>query len=292
MKYGKPALTFERQRDLLTGRGLQVDDPARCLRWLKHHGYYRLSGYFVPFKAGTTDRFRGGATFDQIAGLYIFDRKLRLIVLDAIERIEISLRTALTYEIAHKYGPFGHTDPRNFAPGFKHTEFMNAVLEAERSSRETFLIHFRGKYTSERHLPLWMASELLSFGSISRLFKACHPDIKRSISRRFIVPDRVLINWFHVLSYVRNVCAHHSRLWNRELAITPMLPKPSAAWPYRVPRADRLYAVLVILRHCLLQTHPHCQWRSRLLALFDAHNAIDLAAMGMPSDWRAQPAWM
>src|SRR5262249_50797370 len=161
------------------------------------------------------DYFATGTTFDQIAGLYIFDRKLRLIVMEAIERFEVALRTGLTYGISHQYGPFGYVDPNNFDTRFDHEEFMNELAEAEKQSRETFVAHYRAKYDLEDHLPLWMASELMSFGRLSRVFKNTHPDIKKSFARRLNVPDtKIVSSWLHTLNYVRNVCAHHSRLWN------------------------------------------------------------------------------
>jgi abortive infection bacteriophage resistance protein len=289
MRYQKPALTYEEQYDLIVSRGLVVEDRLRLIRWLKHISYYRLSAYFIPFKIG--DQFNQGATFDQVAGVYIFDRKLRLILLDAVERIEVALRTDLTYEITHAYGPFGHTDPKNFDPAFDHEEFMNEVREAESDSRETFISHYRTKYTKEEHLPLWMASELLSFGCISKLYRACAPAIKRKIAGRFSVQDAQLASWFHALSYIRNVCAHHSRLWNRTLAVKPSIPNPSRGWPYQIPRSDRLYAILVIVRHCLLKISPSCHWRERMFAHFDRHPDIDLAAMGIPPNWRQLMPW-
>ena len=123
MKYPKPALTFHEQFGLLASRGLAVPDPERAMRWLRHVSYFRLSAYFLPFKSG--ENFKPGTTFDRVAGLYIFDRKLRLILLDAIERIEVALRTALTYEIAHRHGPFGYADAANFGSRFGHRTLMS-----------------------------------------------------------------------------------------------------------------------------------------------------------------------
>ena len=140
-------------------------------------------------------------------------------------------------------------------------------------------------------LPIWMASELLSFGWMSRIYGACHPLIKRKIAGRFNVQDWQLGSWLHTLSYIRNVCAHHSRLWNREIAIKPAIPRTSPAWPYLVPSADRLYCVLVIVRHCLLQISPRCGWRDHLFGLFDRHPEVDLGAMHFPANWRASPPW-
>jgi abortive infection bacteriophage resistance protein len=131
----------------------------------------------------------------------------------------------------------------------------------------------------------------MSFGSLSRLYKACHPDIKRGISRRIDINDVQFSSWLHSLSYIRNVCAHHSRLWNREIAVKPSLPRPSPAWPYRVPSTDRLYCILVILRHCLVRLSPQCKWRDRLISLFDSHPQIDMRSMHFPENWRASPPW-
>jgi abortive infection bacteriophage resistance protein len=289
MRYPKPALTFDKQIDLIVSRGLAVESRGRLLHWLSHISYYRLSAYFIPFKT-KDDHFIAGASFDQIAGLYIFDRKLRLVLLDAIERIEVFLRTQLTYWISLGYGPFGHTDPKNFNPAFKHEGFMQELKDAEYESSESFVMHYRGKYSSE-HLPLWMASELLSFGCISRLYEACHPKIKREIASGLGVQDPLLISWFRTLSYIRNVCAHHSRLWNRKLGLKPTLPNPSVNWLYQIPGNDRLYCVLVLVRHCLLRVSPQCHWRERLFALFDTHPDVELAAMGIPKDWRNLAPW-
>jgi abortive infection bacteriophage resistance protein len=291
MRYNKPALTFDQQYDLLLDRGLIIQDRLRAQRWLRHISYYRFSAYFVPFKVAH-DRFATGTTFDQVAGSYIFDRKLRLILMDAIERLEVALRTGLTYGISHQYGPFGHVDPLNFDARFDHEEFMEELAQAEEQSRESFLTHYRNKYVAEDHLPLWMASELLSFGRLSRVFKNTHPDVKKSFARRLDVPDvKIISSWLHTLNYVRNVCAHHSRLWNREIAVKPILPRASPAWPYQVPGTDRLYQVLVIIRHALVRTWPQCRWRERLFELFDQHPSTDLAAMQIPTDWRTVPPW-
>jgi len=290
MRYNKPALTFDEQHDLLLQRGLVVPDRLRALRWLKQVSYYRFSAYFLPFKNGK--RFCEGVGFDQIAGLYIFDRKLRLIVLEAIERIEVALRTGLTYGISHRYGPFGYVDPNNFDRRFDHDAFMAELEEMEHGSRETFVEHYREKYREEAHLPFWMASELVSFGRLSRMFKASHPEIKKAFARRVDVADVAIVSsWLHSRSYIRNVCAHHSRLWNRELAVRPVLPRKSPSWPYEIPGTERLYCVLVIIRHVLLRLWPQCKWRDRLFALMDQHPEINLAAMRFPRDWRTVPPW-
>ena len=139
MRYNKPALTFDQQYDLLLDRGLIIPDRLRAQRWLRHISYYRFSAYFVPFKVAN-DQFATGTTFDQVAGSYIFDRKLRLILMDAIERLEVALRTGLTYGISHQYGPFGHVNPLNFDARFDHEEFMEELAQAEDQSHQVLVI--------------------------------------------------------------------------------------------------------------------------------------------------------
>lgn len=289
MRYLKPALTFNQQLDLLRQRGLTVRDPARALRWLQSVNYYRLSAYFLPFKDG--EQFRPGADFNDVAGLYIFDRKLRLLVLDAIERIEVAIRTSVTYEIGHAYGAFGHTDPANFAPRFDHPRFMSELLDEERRANETFASHYRKRYAEEPHLPVWMATELLSFGTISKLYQSLDPKLRQRVAAPYKVDAQFLVSWLHTLTYARNVCAHHKRLWNRQLAIRPRLPSRSLAWPHQVPDNGRLYAVLVVLRHMMMVNSPNSKWVERLHDLLAAHPTVPQAAMGFPDSWQKLTTW-
>lgn len=289
MNYSKQALSFPDQLAQLQRRGLTIVDQGRALQWLQRVSYYRLSAYFLPFK--DSENFRPGTEFNDIAGLYIFDRKLRLLMLDAIERIEVALRTSVTYEIGHAYGPFGHADAGNFSPNFNHSKFMAELATEESRAKETFAAHFRGKYTSEPHLPVWMATELLSFGAVSLIYKSLKPAIKSRIAAEFGVSDRHFASWLHALSYIRNVCAHHKRLWNRELAIKPQLPTRSLAWPHTVQSNERLYCILVMLQHMLRVVSPRCHWRTRLFELFDQHPSVPLGPMQVPPDWRTRAIW-
>lgn len=136
-----------------------------------------------------------------------------------------------------------------------------------------------------------MATELLSFGAISKLYKALSPQIKQGIARDFGVDAQFLASWLHSLSYVRNVCAHHKRFWNRELAVRPRFPSRSRTWPHQVPDNARTYAVLVVLRHMLRVVSPNCEWRDRLFGLLDRHAAVPLDAMRFPDNWRALALW-
>jgi len=279
MDYRKPALTFQEQLQQLKDRGLSIRDEGQALHWLAQVSYYRLSAYSHPFRRD--DRFRDGTDFGDVIALYDFDRRLRLLMLDAIERIEVSVRTALTYEIGHAFGPFGHVDSNNFAPGFRHADFMVELAKEEGRARETFARHFRSKYTAEAHLPIWMATELISFGTLSQLYAHLSPAIRRAIASRYGVPEAVFGNWLHTLSYVRNVCAHHKRLWNRELAIRPMIPRHHRVWSRLNIDNRRFAAAMAVSVHLMKQIAPASAWTGRVCKLFDDCTFVPLGPMGL-----------
>jgi abortive infection bacteriophage resistance protein len=288
MKYTKPHLPYEDQVDLLTRRGLDCPDRDRALLWLKRIGYYRLSAYFIPFKDAATGNFRPGTAFDQIVDLYKFDSDLRRLVLEALGSIEINVRAVITYHIAKDLGVFGYADSANFAPAFNHADFLNILRREEKRSTELFVEHYRTKYTSETELPVWMATELISFGALSKMYESLRKGLRKKIARDFNQPQSVFVSWLHSLAAVRNVCAHHSRLWNRELAVKPELP---TAWKTSGIGNERFYSIALIIQTLLTDPLPDSQWGEQLKALFNAHPTVNLRAMQFPADWQTLTPW-
>jgi abortive infection bacteriophage resistance protein len=288
--YRKPALSLQDQLGKLKMRGMVFADEGVAIQWLSTISYYRLSAYFYPFKQAD-ESFAQGTSFETIRMLYSFDRKLRLLMLDAIERIEIALRTAITYHLSMKLGAFAHCRPEAFQTGFRHTDFMEEVRYAEAQSYETFVRHFRAKYTTERDLPIWMATELLSFGVVSRLLAYLRGDVLKQVARAFNTTEIFLASWMHSLSYVRNVCAHHGRFWNRRLTVKPKLPSAKPWFPYIVERNDSVYSVLVVVHHLLKAIAPTEQWANMVVDAFDQYPEVPLSSVGMPLDWKARHPW-
>lgn len=157
-----------------------------------------------------------------------------------MDRIEISVRAVITYEIGKDLGVFGYSDRANFAATFNHADFMKILRREEGRSTEVFIDHYRSKYTSETDLPVWMATELISFGALSKMYENLRTSLRKKIAREFNQPQPVFVSWLHSLTAVRNVCAHHSRLWNRELAVKPELP---VAWKASGIGNDRFYVM-------------------------------------------------
>lgn len=297
--YTKKPLTHIEQLDLLKNRGMAVDDNSTALNILSKISYYRLSAYWYPFrqrdKNQVLDNFVATASFEEAVNRYEFDRKLRLLVLDAIERIEISLRTKLTYHLAHQYGAYSHIHSFNFHPQFRHQEWLKEVEQKEASrSQEEFIRHFKNHYQGFPSLPVWIATEVMSFGLLSKLFHGLKHLDKRKVAQDYGLHPKTLADWLHVLTYVRNICAHHGRLWNRELAIRPALQGLEKSWlPPQTPNNNRLFMVLLIINKLLKINYSNLDWQKNLENLMApiTLNPSLRNAMGFPRDWQAHPLW-
>lgn len=296
MRFTKPALSFPDQADHLLSRGLQADRDT-LIRRLEQVNYYRLSAYWYPFREPGSEDFRDSTDFEVIWDHYVFDRQLRVVVIDAIERIEVAIKTHLANELALKHGPFAHLDRANL-PGLNHSrhrKLMRKIQQEEDRSREPFVRHFHAKYTSETNLPLWMAIEVMDFGTMLTLFRGADQYTKRIVAGRYGVTARVLESWLVSLNYVRNACAHHARLWNRVLSVRPMIPNQSNVPDFHSPSApspDRVYSVLTVLRYLINFIAPQSGWANRLECLWTVkHPNIPIQRLGFPADWKDCPIW-
>lgn len=297
MNYSKKALTFAQQAAQLQARGLVAASTADIAARLRDVSYYRLSAYWHPFRR-PDDSFVSGTTLDQVWRRYAFDRHLRLLLMDAIERVEVALlRTRMVEQFAVRYGPFGHRERRHFKPNFApadHTKLMLDLDQAAARSREVFVDHFRTKYTAEPHLPLWMAAEIMTFGQLFTFHRQMNRAEQQQLAGQFGLLPRVLETWLHTLNFVRNSCAHHARLWNRELPIRPLVPDRKHQPDWHIPTAptnDRVYVVLLLLRFLLRQVAPQSRWADRLRKLLADFPDVPVMPMGFLPDWDACPIW-
>lgn len=285
--YAKPSLTTDQQLAKLQSRGLLISALADARSWLERTSYYRLSGYWHWLRDPATGRFRSGATFDEALRLYEFDRRLRLIVLSGMERVEVMVRAAITQVMAHKFGAFAHCNPSAFRPSFDHQRWNDTLDKETSRATETFLQHFRAKYLGFPRIPIWMATEVATFGSLSVLIKeGLLPDEARAVSARLGVHPALAPSWIHALSVLRNICAHQGRIWNRHFGVRPRLPNDSL-W-VGVHHA-RVYALLRVIRHLTLRFDAGLWWSeaSKLLRETNGHAAMQ-TSMNLPSDWESR----
>lgn len=294
MKYEKEPLTFERQIELLESRGLKVEDKEKAKSYLSNISYYRLSAYMLPLKVAGTDNFKSGVAFEDVLRLYLFDREFRLLVFDVVERLEIAFRTQMSYHHSLVAGPFWYLDRNHFRDAeFWRRHLESVDVEVERA-KEVFKDHFFTKYDEHERMPIWMTSEVLSLGLLSKIYRSlAMSKEKKKIARHFgLVHPSVLESWMQCVTYVRNICAHHSRLWNRVLTLKPTyLETPSNAWITDRPSNDKSYYLVCCLLYMLRSVNPKTRFVEHFKRLLSRYPEIDLRAMGFPFDWQYQAFW-
>lgn len=293
MRFSKVALTVDEQTDLLVRRGMR-GDPERIRRRLASVNYYRLAAYWHIFWRPESEAFGPEAHIDAVWDHYLLDRRLRLLTMDALERFEVAVRTRLANALALGAGPFGYTEAGVIFAKDKarRDDFLRHFEEELKRSREPFLSHFRQRYGDEhRFPPVWVAVEVLSFGSVVSLFQGAPQRVQDDVAAFFGVPAVVLESWLKSLNVVRNICAHHGRLWNRELSVKPKIPR-AQAWKQPVEvGSSRIFGVLSILADVMYRIAPGSRWTLRVRALLEERGATDLEKMGFPPNWTECAVW-
>lgn len=304
LEYRHLPTSIDQQIELLRSRGM-AGDTSLMRRWLITVGYYRLSAYWLPYEVppakGETrsKRFGIGTDFAEIVDIYVFDRKLRLLVMEAIDRFEIAVRARWTNRLSVAHGSHAHMQSHLFLDGFKHAQMHSKIAQRSADSSEVFVEHYRRKYTNPFLPPLWQVTELMSFGELSHwVVNTRDNDLKDQIARDIGLPNKeTLEGTLQLLSYIRNICAHHSRLWNRKT-----VKRSQNIRHFRVdldidrsgkqhqPR-NSIYNVLVVLARTLRHQSPDTTFPQRVSNLVETRTPAQQAAMGFPADWRSRPIW-
>lgn len=303
LHYNKPPLSIDDQAQLLLSRGLVCSDVSKLARYLASIGYYRLSAYWLPFEKPSTNtsrnhQFYPGTDFEQILHLYIFDRKLRLLFIEAIELIEVALRSHWSGLLALEAGDSHvYMNPAHFNCSRQHIQNLAKFERDYDKSREVFILHYKGNYTTPQLPPVWAIVETMTLGELSRWYsntKIC--PAKTRISKAFGMPTVELAETvFHALTPIRNICAHHSRLWNRKFPISlPNIKRfNTSLLPTNSPNQQNhyLYNYLVITLILMNAINPSSSWKNRLIDLLNTVDQKTHTAMGFPADWRGRPVW-
>ena len=324
-EYAKPWLSVDEQIDRLAGHGITIEDRGRATSLLEATGYYRLTGYLYPFRESETwidsehnvrtrvlSRYRAGTRLEHAEEIIDFDRRLRMLVMDGVERIEVAIRMRIGYVLGRR-SPFAYEDPDSFIEAFttertdarepapsRHVQWLQRINNRKASSDEQFVEHFRAKY--DDRMPVWALTEILELGHLSILYRGMHQQDAEEIALAFGVPTKkIMTSWLASLNYVRNVAAHHSRLFNRKLQHAPARPKAG-----QIPALDHLreeqtakgvfgtYNALAVIAYLLPSIVPGTDWPNRLATLlseFPSSHALTTTSMGAPSDWESLELW-
>jgi abortive infection bacteriophage resistance protein len=329
--FTKPSISVEQQVELLQTRGLIIQDAERAKSYLEVISFFRLSAYMRRFQQASDSKhnFKAGAEFKQVVSLYAFDRELRLLVMDAIERIEVAVRSMINNVMGPKYqqendphsGSHWYLNRSHFKQVYDHERLINSIrdkVEKERTSldkentkierarhddskkamlkdmkqRENYCRYYGNNYSQPALPPGWAAIEELTLGDISHIYKGLARDADRkAIAKRFDAPQDKLESWLHTLTFVRNCCAHHARLWNRELPIAPKLMRdnswqlPSVLPGTHIQPPRRLAAVLLLLSYLMKQVSPDSKWMNKVIALIKRYDEVPVKNMGLPENW-------
>ncbi|MFS0883176.1 Abi family protein [Bacillus sp. 7586-K] len=279
----KPPTTYKEQVELYKSRNLHIEDSEFAEKILQQVNYYRLSAYGLTLKDPVIkDEYIAGASFNKMLSLYEFDRRLRLLLLGALETIEIAFRTHISYEIAHKLGPTGYRFKDHFLNEIYHQDFLkelDSLIEKSRKG-ELFVEHHFKKYDGV--FPIWAAIEVTSFGFLSKFYRNLNEDLKRHIAKTYYnVPYKYIESWLLTLSNIRNVCAHYGRLYNKHLTFKPRLFKEE----YRQISNKHTYAAIYITERLLTKTEGSRLITDLVALISEYEEDIDFTHIGFPSNW-------
>lgn len=298
--FAKPALTIYQQIGHLRGKGMAIEDEARARYWLSHVSYYRLSAYWLYFehpKDQSGPRFRDGTSFNSVTALYDFDRVLRRLVMRGTEHVEVALRGNWAYRLALLGDGHSYLDASLYTNRKEFHANLAKLAGEVRWSSETYIKHYRENYHAPALPPVWMDAEMMSFGQLSRWYSnLAERALRTRIAEPLGLPETVLVPLVRHIVDVRNICAHHGRLWNRGFRLPPKLAQKPAPLMRTLDQSAtqapaRLYNGLCMIGHVVSTVAPESTWMADLAAHLRTHPTNDLAAMGFPADWETRPLW-
>lgn len=287
--YTKPAKSPADLVRQLKQRGLIIADEARAERYIDNIGYYRLSAYMFPFLSApkTAHQFKTGVTFDRVLRLYRFDKKLRILLFNEIEKIEVAFRAAVVNTITDRTGDiFWMTNP-----AYVNSSTSSLIQREYSHSTEDFIEHFKRTY-SDPYPPAWILSEILPFGNITWIFRNLSNSNKKAVAKKFYLHAPVLESWMNIVTLTRNSCCHHARVWNKVNSIIPNdMSGMTRPWITTSTDKRKTYYNICIIKYFLDIISPNNDFKKKLLTLFLAFPEIDLNAMGFNANWETEPLW-
>ena len=278
---------------ILQERGLNVDNREQAADILKNVGYYRFSAYLYPFLTQPKENhlFKQGSRFSSAWSLYRFDKKLRIFLFNEIEKIEVALRSTIANMVSEETSNiFWMTDASMFANEDKYRRTMALVDKELKSSKEDFIKHFKEKYSND-YPPAWMLVEILPLGLVTRIYENLADNaLRKKIAARFSLPVPVFSSWITIITLTRNSCCHHSRVWNKENAILPMLiKKQKRPWITTAISPNRIFYNICILKWFVDIISPGNDMKMHLKKLLSDFPYVDIAAMGFSKNWEEEP---
>lgn len=304
----KPALTIADQIALLKSRGMLFRDEANAPHFLKNISYYRLKGYWWDTQTHNKQHtFGPNVCFEDILDRYTFDRHLRLILFDAIERIEIALRTKMIYHLSVSYGGLWYLDTSLFENSVitinnitdtLHQFTLEELHKEFNRSQEIFIKDQKSRYPN-KDADAWKIMEVASMGTLSKLYKSLDHQLpeKATIAKEMgLNLHSELSSWLEAITYVRNIIAHHSRLWSRTMVKKPTqsLKNPLSQWlvnPLLPVQSKKPFLIISCMLYLCNEVTPGHQIKNKILDLFENNLNIPIYKLGFLNNWDKEPLW-
>jgi abortive infection bacteriophage resistance protein len=298
MRYRKPPLSIAEQVNTLKSRGLIISDEKRAKHYLSYISLYRFRAYKFAYQDNSNPKhpFYPESTFEKVLNTYLFDRKLRVLVFDALERIEIAFRAQIIHIYSIKHGANWFENALLFRKQHLFERDTTLIDKELRRSNEVFIKHYKKTYTDPVQPPAWMTLEVTGLGLLSKIFENLKiSNEKKTIARNFNLGHPfILENWMHSLTVIRNICAHHGRLWNRES--TARMTFPNNTRDVWLSNSDihkgKMFLVLSSILHLLNTIILGNHFKEKLIALIKEHPDISLRQMGFPNGWENENLWL
>lgn len=285
----KAPTSYAEQVQLLKDRGMIIEDERHAYDVLRQINYYRLSAYWFHFlepKTPTNQNnvFKPGTSFNKVIGLYDFDRALRLILIEALERIEVIYRAEISYYFSQRYRENGHYDAANFWRQDWHDEFLLTLKkQMEKNEDAPFVKHHITKYNGK--MPLWCAFEVLSFSDLSKFYHNLKRKDQKNIAQNMGHDASYLHNWLHCMSILRNKCAHYARLYNMDFSLPAKIGAKTLK-KYQDMTNNSLFSYIVTLQRLLISDEEATDFRGRLASVFTTFDGqFEPSRIGLPENW-------
>lgn len=287
MKPLKPHLSLSEQVALLKERGLIINDDSEAERILFNVNYYRLSGYLHNFKDPKSGRYIDQLSLEKLKRIYDFDRKFTRILLFALEDVEETFKTRLSYIITrdNPTNPEIYLDLAIYKDPAKHAKFCSHFNTAKVNNKKLpFIEHHNKEYGG--HLPMWVAVELLTMGNLHAVYDNLITKYQKVLAKSYDTGPRQLSNWLQNLTYTRNHLAHYMRIYNFNFGRTPSSCKnhPKTFLP-----SNMIFDQLFIIS-CMYS--DKLEWNNYVLpeirAIIDEYSSeINLSGLGFPDHWES-----
>ena len=297
MEFTKTPSNIFEQIELIKLKGISIEDDAFARRVLTHVYYHRLQAYCFPYEIVGRENIDKsshslifGKSFKHVFKLYTFDRSLRLLLLEAIEIVEIALRAHFVQVLAEKYGPHAYLKPDIF---YRQDIYANCIANLDKQllrNNEALVNNCRANYKKPPYPPIWAVSELLTLGGLSRWLENIKKrQDRQAVAQKLNLDEVVARSFSHHLTHVRNICAHHGRIWNRKFTLTMRLPinPVSLSSQFNKNRFDqrKVFNTLVVLCWCVKTIDPETTWPARLKALLKTRSDKELESIGVVNGW-------